>query len=82
MTSELKEWIRILKFGLPNVVAWGFVLGGIALMVREYSVVVGLKGTCFSLIGLMLFSMVGEFRANKELKELKKCTNDKQNDLP
>ena len=75
MNDELKTWIRILKFGMPSVVSYAFVLSGMILMISHFDTdpIIGFQGLSFALLGMCVFYMTQSIRLGNELKEIKAC---------
>ena len=71
MNDELKEWIRVLKFGIPSVISCAFVLGGFIILINPYGTIVNLKGMTFMFVGLWFFYYFKSIRLEMELKKHK-----------
>ena len=64
MNDELKEWIRILKFGMPSVASYAFILSGMGL-VLQYNEIIQLKGVIFCLLGILIIEVTDNYRQTK-----------------
>ena len=79
MNDELKEWIRILKFGLPSVIAFGVAFAGLAMMLTNPEYISQfsksqLTGMLMVLGGIWFFWRMECIRLNSQIKELKKVS--------
>jgi len=80
MNDELKEWIRILKFGLPATISYAFILSGCGLVILvSNDMITQLKGMVFAVLGLLIFETTDNFRLRNKNRELKKVSECQKN---
>ena len=78
MNDELKQWLRILKFGMPSVVAFALMIGGLAFTFinPEYNSPFSdsqLTGFFMGIFGAWFFWRMEVSRLKEKLKEINAC---------